>query len=224
MNNPSAMSKEYSNQQMTKPAARARFWPFAILALGAAALCGCSSEAAWKSQNFAFALPGTPPTAGSKTNVVALRRVTISPLFQSHSFIYRMGENTYEHDPYAGFFIPPERAIEQPIRAWLQDGGDFGSVVEPGSALSPAFTAEVSVNELYGDFRKTGHPAGVLEIHFILYEISKGGPGRVLLDKVCANSTPMTKATPVALAAAWDADLRKIMAEINSDMKKLQLN
>ena len=102
--------------------------------------------------------------------------------------------------------------------------GLLGCVVEPGSALNPTLTAEVSVNELYGDFRKTGHPVGVLELHFILYEISKDGPGRVLLDKVCAHQTPMAKATPAALSAAWDSDLREIMADINSDLKRLALN
>jgi len=218
------MSKEYSHQQTARPAARLRFWPFALVALGAVALCGCGSNPAWKSQSFAFALLDYSPPAVSKTNVVALRRVTISPLFQSHSFIYRTGENSYEQDPYSGFFTPPERAIEQPIRAWLRDGGALGYIVDPGSGLSPSLMTDISVNELYGDFRKKGHPAGVLQIHFILYETSKGGPGRVLLDKVCTRQTAMTKATPAALMVAWDADLREIMTEINSELKQLPLN
>jgi len=218
------MSKECLPEQKTKPAARPRFWLLAILALGVAGLCGCSSEAAWKSQSFALALPDIPPATALKTNVVVLRRVTISPLFQGRSFIYRTGADTYEHDPYAGFFVPPERAIEQPIRAWLRDGDACGCVSEPGSGLTPSLTAEVSVNELYGDFRKVGHPAGVMEIHFILYEIHKDGPGRVLLDKVFVHQAKMAKATPVALADAWDTDLREIMVDLNSALKQLSLN
>ena len=169
-------------------------------------------------------LPSEPAAAASKTNIVALRRVTIAPLFQGRSFTYRMTEDTYEHDPYAGFFVRPERAIEQPIRAWLRIGGAFGSVIEPESGLSPSLVAEVSVDELYGDFRKPAHPAGVLEIHFILYELRQDGPGPVLLDKVFAHQTPMAKATPAALSAAWDADLRAIMADINTELKRLPLN
>jgi len=209
---------------MPEPAARLRFGSLALLALGAAALSGCASEAAWKRQSFSFALPADPPAAVSKTNVVALRRVTVSPLFQSRSFTYRTGENTYEHDPYAGFFVPPGRALEQPICAWLRVGGAFGCVVEPGTGLVPSLVAEVSVNELYGDFRKTARPAGVLEIHFMLYELNRGGPGRVLMDKVCARRAPMARAAPGALTAAWDADLRGIMADINSELKRLPLN
>src|SRR5271157_755049 len=190
------MSKEYPNNPMPEPAARIRFCSFVLLALGAVALCGCGSEPAWKSQRFAFTLPADPAAAGSKTNVVALRRVTISPLFQGRSFIYRTAENTYEQDPYAGFFVPPGRALEQPICAWLRAGGAFGCVVEPGSGLNPSLVAEVSVNELYGDFRKTAQPAGALEIHFILYELNRDGTGRILMDKVCAHRTPMARAAP----------------------------
>jgi hypothetical protein len=218
------MTKEYPNNPMPEPAAHIRFGSFVLLALGSAALCGCGSESAWKSQSFAFALATDPPAAASRTNVVALRRVTVSPLFQSRSFTYRTAENTYEHDPYAGFFVPPARALEQPICAWLRAGGAFGCVVEPGGALNPSREAEVWVNELYGDFRKTAQPAGALEIHFILYELNRGGTGRVLMDKVCARRTPMARAAPAALTAAWDADLRAIMADINSGLKRLPLN
>jgi hypothetical protein len=218
------MFKEHANNQMTKRAARIGFWPFALLGIGFVALCGCGSEPIWKSRSFAFAVPSEPPAAVSKTNIVALRRVTIAPLFQGRSFTYRMTENTYEHDPYAGFFVLPERAIEQPIRVWLRIGGAFGSVIEPGSGLSSSLMAEVSVDELYGDFRKKAHPDGVLEIHFILYELKPDGPGRVLMDKVCAHQTPMARATPAALASAWDADLRAIMADINTELKQLPLN
>jgi ABC-type uncharacterized transport system auxiliary subunit len=218
------MFKERSNNLMTEPAIHIRICSFVLLAIGAVALGGCGSEPAWKSQSFAFTLPADAPPAGSKTNIVALRRVTISPLFQSRSFTYRTAENTYEHDPYAGFFVPPERAIGQPICAWLRAGGAFGSVLEPGSGLNPSLIAEVSVNELYGDFRKAGHPTAVMGIHFVLYELNVDGTGRVLMDKTFSRRTPMTKATPAALATAWDTDLVAIMADINSELNQLPLN
>jgi len=135
-----------------------------------------------------------------------------------------LAENSYKHDPYAGFIVLPGRAIGHPVCAWLRAGGAFGTVIEPGSGLSPSLVAEVSINELSGDFRKPAQPAGTLEIHFVLYEVKPDGPGRVLVDKVCAHQTPMAKAAPAALAAAWDADLRLIMADINVELKQLPLN
>jgi hypothetical protein len=192
-----------------------------LIFVAAAIWCGCASGPAWKRRVFAFSLPADPPNTHAQTNVVALSRVSISPLFQSRSFTYRTAENSYEQDPYAGFLIPPERALAEPIRAWMRVGGAFGRVAEPGSGLTPTLVAEVSVNELYGDFRKASQPVGTMEIHFICYEVKDGAAGRIVLDKVCARETPLKGKTPDALMVAWDAGLREIMEEINLEYAKV---
>jgi hypothetical protein len=182
---------------------------------------GCGSDPVWKRQSYSFALPpetsvNIPATAA----ICALGHVTMAPMFRDQSFTYRTAKDTYEHDPYAGFFVAPERELVEPMRALMRENGGFGHVVEPGSALAPSVVVEVAVNELYGDFRKTNDFAGVMTIHFIVYKQNADGPGPVLLDKVCDCRTPMTGRTPAALMAAWDTDLRKVMEEINSDYAK----
>jgi len=196
----------------------------ALILLATAILCGCASSPGWKRRVFAFSLPTEPPITNAQTDIVVLRRVSISPLFQSRSFTYRTAENSYEQDPYAGFLIPPERALAEPIRAWMRASGVFGRVVESGSALTPTLVAEVSVNELYGDFRTASQPVGTMEIHFICYEVNDGTAGRIVLDKVCARETPLTRKTPDAIMAAWDADLRQIMEEINAEYGRANTN
>jgi len=193
---------------------------FAPIIFATAVLCGCTSGPSWQRRAFAFASPTDAPPNNTGTNVLALTRVSISPLFQSRSFTYRTAENVYEQDPYAGFLIPPERALAESIRAWLRAGSAFGRVVEPGSGLVPTLVAEVSINQLYGDVRQTSKPVAMMEIHFICYEVQEGTPGRVVLDKVCARETPLTGRTPAALMAAWDVDLREIMEQINSEYAK----
>jgi len=188
--------------------------------MAAAILCGCSFDRGWKPQLFAFSLPADPSRTNAPAHLIALTRVTISPLFQHRSFTYRTAENTYKQDPYAWFLIPPERALAESIRAFMRDSGVFGCVLDPGSGLAPTLVAEVSINELYGDFRQPSHPVGTLEIHFVCYELKDGSPGRVLLDKQCAHSTPLGAKTSAALMAAWDADLREIMKEISSEYAK----
>lgn len=190
----------------------------------AAVLCGCASDPVWKRQVFAFSQPADPPATNVPSNIVALNRVSISPLFQSRSFTYRKAEDSYEQDPYAGFLIPPERALGEAIRAWLRASGVFGRVLDPGSGLAPTLIAEVSINELYGDFRKSSQPAGIIEVHFVCYEVKDEAAGRIVLDKVCTRETPMTRKTPGALMAAWNADLREIMDEINSAYAKANSN
>jgi len=184
--------------------------------LVAAILCGCVSGPRWTRQMFAFSLPSDTSATISNTNLVALHRVSISPLFESRSFTYRTAEDSYQQDPYAGFLIPPEQALAAAIRASMRASGVFGRVVPPSSDLAPSLVADVSLTQLYGDFRKKEQPVGTLEIHFICYEVNEGIPGRIVLDQICAHETRLAARTPAALMAAWDADLREIMEEFDS--------
>jgi hypothetical protein len=84
--------------------------------------------------------------------------------------------------------------------------------------------AEISVDQLCGDFRKPSQAVGVMEVHFTIYQNKDGTPGRVVLDKVFAQETPLTQRTPSALMAAWDNDLRQILEAVSSDYAKANLN
>jgi hypothetical protein len=190
------------------------------MSLAAAFLSDCSSGPHWARREYSFSVPTDPPAANASGNIVALNRVSISPRFQSRSFIYRTAENSYERDPYAGFLISPERALAESIRAWMRASGVFGRVAEPRSGLTATLIAEVSVNELYGDFRNASQPVSKMQIHVICYEVKDGASGRIVFDKVCAHETPLAHKTPAALMTAWDADLRAIMEEINSQYAK----
>jgi hypothetical protein len=185
---------------------------------------GCASGPSWKRQAFSFSLPADPPTTNATTQIVGLGRVSISPVFQSRSFTYRIGENSYEQDPYAGFLIPPERALAESIRALMRATGVFGRVLEAGSGVRPNLIAEVSINELYGDFRKPSQPVGTMGIRFMCYELQDGEPRRIVFDKLCSHETPLAQKTAAALMAAWDTDLREIMNQINSEYAKTICN
>jgi len=186
--------------------------------------CGCASGPAWKRQTFAFSLPADPPSTHSTQRITALSRVSISPLFQSRSFTYRTSENSYEQDPYAGFLIPPERALAESIRALMRANGAFGCVLEPGSGITPTLIMEVSINELYGDFRKPSGPLGTMGLHVICCEVQDDLPRRVVFDKFCSRETPLARRTPSALMAAWDADLQEIINEISSNYANTAIN
>jgi cholesterol transport system auxiliary component len=192
----------------------------ALILLATAMLGGCTSGPGWKRQLFAFSLPAGPSATNEQGDTVALSRITISPLFQSRSFTYRTGENTYERDPYAGFLIPPEQALAEAIRAWMRTSGVFGRVLEPDSGILPTMIVAVSINELYGDFRQASRPVGTMGIHIMCYEVRDGQPQHIVFDKYCLQETALARKTPSALVAAWDEDLREIMNQINSEYAK----
>ncbi|PWU22181.1 MAG: hypothetical protein C5B50_00055 [Verrucomicrobia bacterium] len=188
---------------------------FTILA--AIVMCGCATNPKWKSQQFVFELPPATPAATVRTNVIALARVSVAPHFQDRSLTYRTTDDGYEHDPYAEFAVIPERAIAHAIRAWMRQSGAFGHVADPGSGLVPDVVAEISVNELYGDFRKGTQPVAIVGMHYLFYEVKDGGPGKVLLDKTAVRKTALKQKTPAALVAGWNSGLGEIMQEIATE-------
>jgi hypothetical protein len=194
--------------------------PLMLIFLVAAVVAGCETGPNWRRQSFAFSLPADPPGTNTSDKVVALSRVTISPMFQSRSFTYRTSDNSYERDPYAGFLIPPDRALAQSMRASMRASGVFGRVVEPGSGISPTVIVEASVNELYADFRHSSRPVGTMGIHVMCYEVQDGEPRHIILDQYCFQETVLARKTPAALMAAWDEDLREIMDRVNSEFAK----
>ena len=197
---------------------------FLILTV-AAILSGCASGPKWKKQVFSFSLPADPPPATNSTGTITgLTRVSISPMFQSRSFTYRTGENSYEQDPYASFLVPPERALAECMRAWMRAGGAFGRVVDPGSGITPTLLVEASINELYGDFRKPSQPLARMAIHVTCYQAGDGEARHIAFERFCARETPLARKTAAALMAAWDADLREIMNELNSEYAKTVSN
>lgn len=191
-----------------------------LIALAAAVVSGCETRPSWKRQSFAFSLPADPPITNASDRIVALSRVSISPTFESRSFTYRTGEDSYEQDPYAGFLIPPERALAESIRASMRASGVFGRVVEPGSGIMPTLIVEAAINELYGDFRQASSPVGTMGIHIMCYEVQDSEPRHIVFDKYCFKETALARRTPDALMAAWDEDLREIMNQIDSEYAK----
>jgi len=102
----------------------------------------------------------------------------------------------------------------------MRSGGVFGRVLEPGSGIMPTLIVEVSINELYGDFRNPAQPVAIMGLRFMCYEMQDGAPRGVIFDKFCSRQTPLARKTPAALMSAWDTDLREIMNEINSECAK----
>src|SRR5579883_1653025 len=123
-----------------------------ILFLAACLIGGCLSRPSVVRESFAFSTPAAASNAGPASGpVLAVRRISVSPPFDSLMFNYRTGVSSYERDPYAGFLASPADCLAEPVRAWLRNSGMFSVVTEPESALKPDLEMDISVGQLYGD-------------------------------------------------------------------------
>ena len=184
-----------------------------LIALGAG---GCLSKPALRTQLFAFQSP-PPVAASSMGGVLMLRSVTVSPVFDNNSFIYRTGPETYEIDPYASFMAAPGQAIGIAVRARLLASGHFRSVVEPGSLVPANLLMEVHVSELYGDFSQPGKGAAVLGLRITLVRVDNAGNRRPLLQKDYSRQIALKKNTAADVMAGWNEALNEIVTEFTDD-------
>jgi ABC-type uncharacterized transport system auxiliary subunit len=183
-------------------------------------LVGCVSRAKWKKESFALTAPSDQAGTAVHTNVLSLRRVTVSPSYDGKSLVYRTGENSFERDPYAEFLVTPNRMFEQCVRGYLRNGHVFAEVVDPGSSLKSSLSMEIAVTQLYGDFRQPKQPFAVLQLRFLLYSTESPNLGRVIWQREFSKRVPLAHRTPAAVVEGWNAGLRQIMEEVNGELSR----
>ncbi len=186
-------------------------------------LAGCLSRPGLERHTFALE---SPPPAGNlpATNqaVLAIRLLEVSPLFEGRSFVYRTGPDRYQADPYAGFLIAPARALAIPLRGYFRNSGAFKDVMEPGSQLGANTFLEVYVTELYGDFRPSSRPAAVLSMRMLFFDPEGLNKHHPFLNKEWSRRVPLQKKTAAALVGGWNQALAQTMAEVTSELVKIQ--
>jgi len=179
---------------------------------------GCLSKPALKQQTFAFQNPPLPTTTYPTGGVVSVHPISVSPLFNRPSFVYRTGPEAYETDAYAGFLVAPSKAIDIAVRAHLLNSGRFQDVVEPGSSVGAPRAIEIHVAELYGDFSQSRRPAAVLTLRIAFFDASDVKRRPLLLQKNYSRRVPLRQHTAAAVMAGWDAALDEIMTEVSNDL------
>ena len=172
-------------------------------------------------QEFAFSMPmidAENVVAGDR--VLGIKKLQIAAPFEERSLVYRTGEFSYVRDPYAEFLESPEEELKAPVRGWFRGKGDFSAVVEAGSALKSDTLVEISVSQLFGDFRQPEHPAAILTIRFVFFDAVNGIPGKVIFEQEYSQNVPLKAPTAAALMAGWNHGLAEILSEVSSDFDR----
>ena len=137
--------------------------------------------------------------------VVRMGNVRVAAAFAGNALVYRTDDVTFTSDPYQAFIADPPAMLGNQMAAWLDRAGPFKAVTQPDSALSANYVLEVSVTELYGDFR----PGRLRQRSWrcSLHLSTSARPGRQVLSSVarspaaCRSSGPRPMAWCAATAA-----------------------
>ena len=186
-----------------------------------AAICqGCLSRPHLNRQAFIFSAPVIPATSGvSSGRTLGVRSLQVAAPFEGRSLVYRTGEFSYARDPYAEFLVSPATDLASLIRNSLREAGGFSDVAEVGAALKANTLVEISVSQLYGDFRQSGHPAAVLTMRFVFLDAPNGVPEKVIFEREYSRAILLRSATAVVLMEGWNHALAQVLTEVISDFR-----
>ena len=184
---------------------------------------GCLSRPPLHTQTLAFDPPaGSVPMGIARSQrVVSIRSLRVAAPFDDRSLVYRVGDFSYQADPYAEFLVSPAESLRPPLRSWMRQSELFRTVVEPGSALRPDTMAEITVLELYGDFRRPPEPEAVLTLRFVLLDSPEGIPGKLAFEQEYSRRVLLKGRNANALMAGWNEALSQILAQLGSDLRRL---
>jgi len=186
-------------------------------------LSGCLSRPPLHTQTLAFDPPAdsVPKGAARSERVVSIRSLRVAAPFDDRSLVYRVGDFSYEADPYAEFLVTPADSLRPPIRSWMNESELFGTIIEPGSALKPNTMAEITVLELYGDFRRPREPVAVLTLRFVLLDAPDGIPEKLAFEGEYSRRVRLKAPNANALMVGWNDALNQILAQLGSDLRRL---
>jgi cholesterol transport system auxiliary component len=197
-----------------------------VISLAVLMAGGCVSLAKSFPEKHYFALdavrPEEPVKPGSGT-ILKIHRFHVSPRFEGKEMVYRTSDTRYETDFYNEWFIAPAAMVTQQAQNWISNAGVFQYVVDASSYLDASHILEGAVTALYGDYRRNGAPKAVLDLQIILIN-DRPTRADIVFRRDYHQTVDMADASPDALTKGWNQGLREILAQLEKDLRQLNLN
>jgi len=184
-------------------------------------ICGCTGLTKEPVHKSYFDLAVTLPASGQhkicKDERILVKQLDINPTFDSHSFVYRLGENEYVMDYYSEFVNSPARLITEKIEESICDSSHFTSV-QTGVKQYSGFRLSGKITRLYGDFQDPSRPRAVIEIQMTL-EKGNGTDFTTISSKTYIAEEIISSRASAQLVPGWNKGLSKIIIEFINDFQ-----
>jgi len=163
-------------------------------------------------------VPEGVPSVASRRESLRIGNVRVAAAYAGNALVYRMDDVRFVSDPYTRFIAEPGAMLGDQITAWLDRAGPFTTVTDPESGLPAHYVLEVTVTELYGDFRPGRAPAAVLTVHCALIDQTGTRP-KAVLERAIARRVDLPRASPDALVRGYGEALAEILGELSTDLQ-----
>jgi ABC-type uncharacterized transport system auxiliary subunit len=195
----------------------------AACALMTLAMAGCSAtRTSPVKETFLLDPPPPPAVARAQPGTLRVDGVTVAAPFRGKAFVFRESELKYQTDFYNEFIVAPAANIGEATARALQRAGTFARVMAPGAPADADWVLEGFVTTLYGDARETARPAAEVAITYYLSR-ADGGFGVPVWSREYTQREPLAANTAGAYAAALNAALGRILADLARDLAAAEL-
>ena len=162
---------------------------------------------------------GAMPAVTRRPETLRVGFVRVAAPYAGSALVYRLDDVRYASDPYHVFAADPGAMLGGRMAEWLERTGPFSSVVAPGSAPPASYVIEVTVGELYGDFRPGIPPAAAVSIQFVLIDQTGVRP-KVIFERTIASRAPLSKASPDALVRGYGTAIADILSQVAKELRE----
>jgi len=169
--------------------------------------------------NLDINLPVSDQNNINKGSGLLVKEFDISPVFDSHAFVCRVGKNEYINDYYNEFINYPAKLVTEKIAETLYGTHFFKSALT-NMRQNIDFRLSGKITRLYGDFQNTDDPKAIIEIRMIL-EQKRNNIFQTISGKTYLTETPVSSLKPDQLILGWNTGLSKIMKQFINDFTSL---
>lgn len=199
-------------------------WARRALVVGAvAALAGCSgTRPAPVKQTFLLDPPPPAAVAKSQGGSVRVGTVNVAAPFRGRNFVSREGELRYETDFYSEFLVPPATMLGELTSRALERAKAFALVVPINSAAHTDWLLDGFVSSLYVDARDPAKMVADVAVSYYLFR-ADGGTGMPVWTHAYQQRVTLSAQSPQAYAAALNAALGQVFADLARDLAAAEL-
>jgi uncharacterized lipoprotein YmbA len=190
----------------------------AAAACAAVLLAACSmGKPTPQATTYVIEPPMPAPAEHPVQQTLRIGKVRVAPEFGGTALVFRVDEVRYTADYYNAFLAEPSALLAGRIADWLDRGGPFETVAQPGAAVPASYVLDAVFTELYGDFRPGRIPTAVMTAQFTLVDLTGVTP-KVALESTIGRRMELKESSPDALVRAYGMALAEILAELAPQM------
>ncbi|OGQ91029.1 MAG: hypothetical protein A2464_11620 [Deltaproteobacteria bacterium RIFOXYC2_FULL_48_10] len=150
---------------------------------------------------------------------LTVRTFAINSAFDSHSFVYKIGENEYRTDYYNEFISYPSKLITEKTSEVLYRSIHFKPALTDDKK-DITFRLSGIITRLSSDFTDRNNTRAIMEIVMVL-EKNNGATFIPVLSNTYTVDEPIPNAEPSSLVSGWNTGLSKILMQFLTEFEHL---